>query len=48
MVVNNPTGRKVDKLRKLIHRVFKSIHLGVKIISNIKLRFIRYNFKPNP
>lgn len=36
MVVNNSTGSKVDKLRKWIHRVFKSLHLKVKINSNIK------------
>lgn len=36
MVVNNSTGNKVDKLRKWIHRVFKSLHLKVKINSNIK------------
>lgn len=36
MVGNNSTGSKVDKLRKWIHRVFKSLHLKVKINSNIK------------
>lgn len=36
MIVKNPTGNKVDKLRKLIHREFKSLNLNVKISANIK------------
>lgn len=54
MIVKKSTGGKVDKLRKLIHRVFKCLHLRVKINSNIRqvdflditLNLVLNNFQP--